>query len=379
MAHQFPCQNCGSVLFYEPGTQFLKCTSCGTENQIPTVKTEVIEEDFLNALSSASSLPAESRIHLSLLKCTSCGAESTVPEHTTATKCSFCGTPSVLKNKIEKDLLRPKYLLPFAINKQNGLIALKKWIASLWFAPSALKQLARLDDLNGIYIPYWTYDSLTLTKYTGQRGVYYYVTETYRVNGKTQTRQVRKTRWYPASGSVQFQFDDVLVPASKSLPQNYARALEPWDLKSLTGFQEHYLSGFQSECYQVNLKDGFEIAKPIMEEHIVRLVHRDIGGDTQMISSLNTQYSKMTYKHILLPIWISAFRFNNKVFRVLVNARTGEVQGERPWSWVKIFFAAAGAAILIYAALCWYESIRYGSTSYGGRGFLDLLNIALGI
>lgn len=377
MAYQFPCQSCGSVLFYEPGTQFLKCTSCGTENQIPAVKTEVIEEDFLRTLATINSIPTENRMHFSVLKCMGCGAESTVPEHATALKCSFCGTPSVLNNKIEKELIRPKYLLPFTINKQNGLIVLKKWIAGLWFAPNALKQLARLDDLNGVYIPYWTYDSLTWTQYTGQRGVYYYETETYRVNGKTETRQVRKTRWYPAAGSVQFHFDDVLVPASKSLPQNYARALEPWDLKSLTGFQEHYLSGFQSECYQISLPEGFEVAKSVMQEHITLLVKRDIGGDTQRIATIDTQYSKMTYKHILLPIWISAFRFHNKAYRVLINARTGEVQGERPWSWVKIFFAALAAAVLAYIVLCWYESVKYGSTSYGGRGLVDVLSLVL--
>lgn len=376
MTHQFPCQNCGSVLFYEPGSELLKCTSCGTENQIPTTHTEIIEEDFVRTLEMLQkNAPDSQQVQISLLKCTGCGAESSVPEKSTALKCPFCGTPSVLKDKIERQLIRPKYILPFAINKQKALKALKDWIASLWFAPSALKQLARMEDLNGVYIPYWTYDAMTTTDYVGQRGLYYYENETYTVNGKTETRRVQKIRWYPAAGTVRFRFDDVLVAASTSLPTKYARALEPWDLPQLKGFQEEYLSGFQSESYQIDLPHGFEEAKVVMKNQIEIFVRRDIGGDAQRILSMNTQYSELTYKHLLLPVWISAFRFRHQLFRVLVNARTGEVQGERPWSMMKLFCAVFGAFALVYGLMCGYEKATYGEMHYGVLAFIDLLNL----
>ena len=131
-------------------------------------------------------------------------------------------------------------------------------------------------------------------------------------------------------------FDDVMVLASKSLPKKYTDALEPWDLQNLTPFSEKYLSGFKTESYQVDVKTGYEEAKTIMDKTIKQLVTKDIGGDEQKIYSTNTSYSNITFKHILLPIWISAYTFKNKVYRFLVNARTAEVQGERPWSWIKI-------------------------------------------
>src|SRR5690606_25027992 len=118
--------------------------------------------------------------------------------------------------------LQPGALLPFGIDRKRAKQLFQGWIAGLWFAPSKLKNVARLDDrLTGIYVPYWTYDSRTTTFYRGQRGEHYWTTETYttRVNGKTvtRTRQVRKTRWWPCSGTVWNRFDDVLVMASHSL------------------------------------------------------------------------------------------------------------------------------------------------------------------
>lgn len=377
MTIQFKCQQCGASLYYEPGTEHLKCTACGSENSINIQSTQIIEEDYNKALQlldeQEKQVPSEEKIHLTLLKCQGCGAETTIKEIQTSSKCSFCGTPSILSAKIEKNLIKPKYLLPFAIDHKQAQLNLKKWIQSLWFAPTALKELVKFDGLNGIYIPYWTYDSFTHTHYTGQRGVYYYETESYTVNGQRRTRQVRRTRWYPASGYVDFQFDDILIPGSHSVPKEKTLELEPWDLNNLVEFKSEFLSGFQAESYQVHLRDGFTDATQIIQSRITELIKRDIGGDTQRIHNRDTEYSKITYKHLLLPIWISAFKYNKTVFRVLVNARTGEVQGERPWSWWKIGFSILSATISVLTISALYEYSAYKEHYYGLRGLTDLL------
>ncbi|MBK6523753.1 MAG: hypothetical protein IPG08_16385 [Sphingobacteriaceae bacterium] len=191
-------------------------------------------------------------------------------------------------------------------------------------------------------MPYWTYDSDTTTSYTGMRGDHYYVTESYRdANGKTQTRQVRHTRWSSASGTVRKDFDDVLICASHSLPTKLTHELEPWDLHELVEHDDRYLAGFLTESYQINIEQGFESAKEIMLDGIRVEVRRDIGGDEQQIISLNADYNNITFKHILLPLWISAYKYADKTYRFTVNARSGEVQGERPWSAWKIFFLVA--------------------------------------
>ena len=80
-------------------------------------------------------------------------------------------------------------------------------------------------------------------------------------------------------------------------------------------------------------------------------IGKDIGGDRQDILKVETTYGRTTYKHVLLPIWISSYRFGDKTFRFLVNARTGEVQGERPYSLIKVALATTAAVVALIGFL----------------------------
>lgn len=344
----FPCSNCGADLTFKPGANSLHCPYCDAENEI-TVAEETIEEmDYEEALANAEK--AENTEERITVKCQTCSAETTLEENVTGGECPFCGSQIVAQRKSTK-AIKPRSLLPFKITRLAAAGRFKEWLKKLWFAPNKLKQFARTDGLNGVYSPYWTYDTKTTTRYIGQRGEHYWVTQSYTTtqNGKTvtKTRRVRKTRWYPASGVVHNGFDDILVLGSHSLPRKYAEKLEPWDLENLVPYTDDFLSGFRVESYTVGLPQGFSDAKQKMKPTIRSTIKRDIGGDEQRISSMNIAYRDVTFKHLLLPIWISAYNFKGKVYRFLVNARTGEVQGERPWSWIKITLAIAAAAAVI--------------------------------
>ncbi len=354
--NHFPCSNCGADLTFKPGTATLHCPYCDAENKIDVAEESIEELDYEAALADAEKAEAtEERL---TIKCQTCGAETTLEENVTGGECPFCGSQIVAQEKSTR-AIKPKSLLPFKVTRKEAALHFKAWLKKLWFAPGKLKKFARTDGLNGIYSPYWTYDARTTTKYTGQRGEHYWETQTYTTteNGKTvtKTRQVRRTRWYPASGVVRNSFDDILVLGSRSLPRKFAEKLEPWDLKNLVPYTEDFLSGFRVESYSVGLPEGFTDAKQKMRPAIRRTIKRDIGGDEQRISSMHVAYRDVTFKHLLLPVWISAYNFKGKVYRFLVNARTGEVQGERPWSWVKISLAIAAAAALIGTAV-WYFS-----------------------
>lgn len=344
----YKCENCGADLTYAPGTTNLKCDYCGTEMVITddSAGGTVEETDFLSYLSE-NNIDDEQKTVIHTVKCNSCGALTTLALHVTSGNCAFCSTPLVVENSQTCTVIKPRYLLPFKIIQKDALSAYKKWIKRLWFAPNNLKKYgSAADKLSGVYIPYWTYDAQTGTDYRGERGTSHTETYTVTVNGKRETRTRTVVHWRPVSGYVEKFFDDVLVLASTSLPRNYTDKLEPWDLENLVLFNEQYLSGFRSECYQINLREGFETAKSVMDNVIRVLIRQDIGGDHQRIHSLSTSHSGIKFKHILLPIWISAYRFNNKVYRFMINGRTGEVQGERPWSWVKITLASLSAAAL---------------------------------
>jgi hypothetical protein len=190
--------------------------------------------------------------------------------------------------------------------------------------------------LRGVYLPFWTYDADTTTDYTGERGDDYTTTESYTAveNGQTvtRTRTVVHTRWSGASGRVSNHFDDVLVPAGGAMPRPIVDRLEPWDLAALVPFADEYLASFESESYRIDLVSGFGLAKEVMQPVIDAAIRADIGGDHQRISQESTDYRDVTFKHLLLPMWVCSYRFRDRVYRFVVNARTGEVQGERPWS-----------------------------------------------
>ncbi|PKP01509.1 MAG: hypothetical protein CVU11_15015 [Bacteroidetes bacterium HGW-Bacteroidetes-6] len=346
------CSDCGAILNFAPGTNHLKCQYCGTENEIFSENAQPVEElDFDKYI--AEHVKSEDTIQIATVKCSACGASSTFQPNIASDNCPFCGNPIVIASGTTCSVIKPMSMLPFKITQKEAYEGFRKWIKKLWFAPSALKKfVTQPDKLKGMYIPFWTYDSDTYSRYTGARGTHYYVTETYTENGQTKTRQVQKTRWTPVSGSVSHFFDDVLIVASNSLPRKYVDKLEPWDFENLTAFDERFLSGFRTETYQIDLKEGFDLAKKVMDSTIRNMVRRDIGGDEQRIYSVSTQYSNITFKHLLLPIWISAYRFKKKVYRFLVNGRTGEVQGERPYSFWKIFFFVLGILAVI-AGLLW--------------------------
>ncbi len=165
----------------------------------------------------------------------------------------------------------------------------------------------------------------------------------------TRTRQVRHTRWSPASGTVSRWFDDLLIPATKSLPPARLAALGPWDLAELTRYEPAYLSGYKAQRYQVDLAGGFELAKQAAAPVIESDARRDIGGDEQRVTRVSTRYSAVTFKHLLLPVYVGAYRFRDRVFQVVVNGRTAEVQGERPYSFWKIFFFVLALVLLAVA------------------------------
>lgn len=357
---QRTCDQCGAKLDFAAGTSVLKCPYCGYELRVSQPETPIAELDYQAFLEKAGG--EKETYEAQRIQCAKCGAETTVPSETTAGICPFCGA-NIISSGSASRLIKPEALLPFRIPQKDAFENFRRWIRSLWFAPNGLKQYAQAEGkLAGVYVPFWTYDSDTTTFYSGERGDYYYTTESYTANENgrsvTRTREVRHTRWSPASGTVFNSFDDILILASKSLPRKYVDSLQPWDLQNLVSYTSDYLSGFRAESYRISLPQGFEEAKEVMAAAIQNSIRQNIGGDEQQIHSVQTQYGKVTFKHILLPVWLSAYRFRDKIYRILINARSGEVQGERPFSAWKIACAILAALVLVAIVILIGSSTR---------------------
>lgn len=356
--YRWPCAKCGAQLRYAPGQTSLTCDYCGLVQEItpeaPGSRARALQElDLARGL--RDDLSGADMVEVRTTSCPNCGAKVEVTGATHATECPFCATPVVLDTGTERQI-KPQAVVPFVLTEGEARQAMIRWMGSLWFAPGTLLEYARKGRaLSGIYVPFWTFDADTASRYSGERGEYYYETRTVnvRVNGRMERREerVRKTRWYSASGRVSRDFDDVLVMASRSLPARLGNELTPWDLGALTGYTPEFLAGFQAEGYTVPLSDGWREAQDRMSNVIREDVRRDIGGDEQRINDVNTDWSDETFKHILLPVWMAAYKYNGKSYRFLVNGQTGEVQGERPWSVWKIAFTVLLVAALAFGAL----------------------------
>jgi DNA-directed RNA polymerase subunit RPC12/RpoP len=365
----FPCLKCGAKVEFDPRSRSLKCPYCGHESAISDEGGGEVEEkdfeEYLDRLESGEGVTLAGRS--SQVRCTGCGATVLLEDKVVTETCPFCGTHLENKPEHAEAMIAPESLIPFAIDLRDARESFNKWLHGLWFAPTELKKIANLGQLSAVYIPYWTYDAMTYTRYTGMRGDNYFDTETYTDSqGKRQTRTVTKIRWWPVSGEVQHFFDDVLVCASKSVPKHLVYKLQPWELHELESFRDEFLAGHKTERYAVDLKEGLVEAKELMQPTILDLIRQDIGGDHQRILTNNTRYLGITFKHCLLPVWVANYHYREKLFQILVNGRTGKVAGERPWSWMKILrlvgLIALAIGLVIALVMAMKKSPRQAAT-----------------
>jgi len=341
------CDGCGAKMVYNAKDQQMKCDNCGTTKPVPTANDLIVEVDFREGL-ALEAAPKGLGIEARAFHCKTCGAVSMVEAKTVNINCTFCDSQNVNEEAYNTQMIKPAGVIPFSITKDKAAEAFKTWIGSGWFRPGNLAKMARPEKFGGMYIPFWTYDAHTDSSWTAEAGYHYYETEHYTDSeGKSQTRQVQHTRWVPASGYFQHWFDDVLVIASKGVEQSRAQEVYPYDLKKVVNYEPSFLLGWKSELYAKDVKQGFEVADKIMDEHIRNQCFKQVPGDTQRNLNVRTKKYKITFKHILLPLWVSAYQFGGKTWQVIVNGQTGKISGGKPYSVIKITLAVIFAIIVI--------------------------------
>jgi Zn finger protein HypA/HybF involved in hydrogenase expression len=351
----FHCSQCGARLEYAPGTTSLKCPYCGHLQAVAAIDT-VIEEHSFDAWAAVPPKP-RAAVGSYRLVCHRCGAQT--DSDNLSDTCPFCAAPIVAETAGD-DQIAPEAVVPFGIDQRAAQDAVKTWVRSRWFAPNKLKKVGATEQLHGTYMPHWTFDAETATDYSGMRGEHYWETETYTENGETRTRQVMRTAWYPAAGHVERFFDDVVVPGSTRLPPDRIDDLAPWPLENAKPYQPDYLSGYRTLRYDLEPDQGLSGAKQRMENVIEGDCRDDIGGDEQRVSSMDVHYAQVMFKLVLLPIWIAAYLYAGKTYQVFVNAHTGEVVGERPYSVPKIAAAVVAALIVLGIVVTLYIRTKNG-------------------
>jgi predicted RNA-binding Zn-ribbon protein involved in translation (DUF1610 family) len=340
-AQSFSCPACGGRAVYDPESQHLKCPYCGAMTPIDTFAFVPNEYPIEEAPDShAGNWGKEARI----MRCQGCGAEIILETNIASDACAFCGSPHIAEEQGNAGIA-PESILPFLVPQKNASERFRNWLRKKPFAPGKAKKLAALGKIAGVYLPHWTYDSNTTSLYHGQAGHYYYVTVpvTVQRNGKTVTemQQERRIRWEPASGVVSNIFDDIMVAGSKRLPEWLLSRVRPFDLSSLVRYQPEFLAGFISEKPSVNVHEGWETAQGIIDTQMRSLARQDIlrHADEANVTHIQTENKDIRYKLTLLPMYLSAFRYKNKFFNVLVNGQNGKVGGQAPVSPIRVIIA----------------------------------------
>jgi DNA-directed RNA polymerase subunit RPC12/RpoP len=347
----FPCSNCGAKLTWDPVGDTLACEFCQTKTPVPRGEGTIVERALDDAGTAARGLGVEMRA----ARCANCGARVCFSTSSTAERCVYCGSASVLAQEANRNALRPESLVPLDLGQREVEERFRKWLRGLWFRPSELKRAKSLAAL-GIYAPFWTFDCRVHSDWSADAGHYYYVTvpKMVMVGGKMKMRMVqeRRIRWVPAFGKRDDAYDDELVCASGLAPELMKR-LGAFDTRALVPYRPEYLAGWRAEEYQLDLEQGWERAQAGVIRSQEGRCAGDVPGDTQRNLRVRNTITGVRWKHVLLPVWSLQYRFRGEVYTVLVNGQSGAVAGQAPISWAKVaaFALVVGLAILAAVAI----------------------------
>jgi DNA-directed RNA polymerase subunit RPC12/RpoP len=351
----FFCPQCGAEMGWDADAKTLDCDYCGYQRE-PDKIGEIVEYDLDEFLRSGAGLAHGYGMDTKSINCQQCGATTAVEPAVTSTECPFCGSNLVLEQETATDIIQPESVVPFQVSQDIALRKYRDWLGRGIFRPGDLVRRAGRGDLFGVYLPFWTFDSEAYSRWRAQAGYYYYETETYTTteNGRrvTKTRQVRKVRWQPAWGQHAGSYDDVLVYATGSVDQSILEKIYPFHTQQLVPYAPQYLSGWRAEQYQINLHEAWVTGKRKIENRERDACIQQIPGDTYQDFHVNTTITDTTFKHVLLPVWIASYPYKGKIYRYMINGQTGEVQGQKPVSWIRVTVAVI--IVLIIAAVIFF-------------------------
>ena len=331
------CPACGAQAEWNPGKQMLVCPFCGNESpyRIDREFGKVAERDLPSALATPSNREVSQQRRS--VQCQSCRAIMTYEADRVGQNCEFCGSPALVAYDDIQSPLKPEGVLPFRIDRTRVRDDIRRWWRSKWLAPGRLAQMALVDTVKSIYIPYWTFDAHAHCPWDAEAGHYYYVDVEGRDHqGRRVVRKEQRVRWEPASGVVDHVFDDDLVPGTTGVSLNLLKQVEPFPTSECVRYDTAFLAGHIVEQFQVALTDAALDSEAQMRATLEQLCAQQVPGDTYRNLAIHPEFSARTFKHLLVPVWLLVYTFGSRSFQVVVNGSTGRMAGTYPYSPWKI-------------------------------------------
>ena len=333
----YKCEGCGAPVEFDPQTQSLRCSHCGLESKID-FDTSVNERSFEELFDCQ---PWQGGIKV--IQCQNCGAKEVLDKNEISSSCPFCGSPSVLEQD-ELAGIKPDSAIPFKLQKQSAASKCLKWLKSRFFAPSHFKKNVKLNSVKGCYLPTWTFDCNTTVFYEGRLGQRY--TETYVVNGKTMTRT--KVRYFNVSGRLDKSYNDIYVKGSEVVNDKYLQRIQPFDMNDYVKYDDKLLAGFEANHYTIQPIDAWHTAEDMIKSQCRQEIVWRYNADEVVYLNLSLTHHSKSFKYLLLPVYISATNYKNKLYNQYVNGVTGKVTGKVPVSPLKVALTClVGVAVLV--------------------------------
>lgn len=326
----FKCPRCGASTAYSAKAAALICAHCGYTEQpdAPVVGRTAPEAEFtVETLERASQGWGRARQEI---HCESCGANFSLDPNELATTCPFCASHRVIaQDETPSGMLRPTHLIPFQIDRARSTNLLYQWMEQGWMYPAKLCQAAHTAQLHGVYLPYWVFSAHLCGDWRAEIG---------RKHTRTTLSGKRKTeiKWTPKSGEINLRIDDMLTPGADKLSARLLGQLYPFDLTALTVYDAAYLAGWQAQAYEVSLRPAWDQARAWMRQQAQAVARRDINARRVRDLELNLDLEKERWRYVLLPVYLVAYRFQDRSYQVMINGQTGEVVGQKPVAWRRV-------------------------------------------
>jgi predicted RNA-binding Zn-ribbon protein involved in translation (DUF1610 family) len=333
----FKCPQCGATTAYSVQDGGLTCTHCGYYEppSKPVVGKGAQEFEFtVETMERAAHGWGEPRTEM---ECKNCGARTLLPVDALTFTCPFCGSNEVIQREAPQDVLRPRFLVPFKVDAASCNALTQEWLGSSWMTPSGLKSLSSQSNYSAIYLPYWTFDSVTHAAWKAEVG--HQKTERYFDGKEWRTRVVTEWRW--ESGKVQQRFEDLIVEGTARLSRLLIEKLKNFDLDQLTPYDPKFLAGMQARAYDVTLEQAWQTARQQMREKTRGACYSQASSTQVRNFSMDLDFSDEKWRYVLLPMYVASYRYQDKPYQVMVNGQTGTIAGQRPVDWRRVGLVAA--------------------------------------
>lgn len=352
MADTIKCPNCSANLMFDAGVQKLTCDYCGASfnpsafSGIPDelssgesiYDTVVATDDLGEAEEQVSEESKNTEYQQTEFKCNSCGATLITDANTSATFCTFCGSPALVGRRLSKEF-EPKYLIPFSVPRERAVEEFKKWARGGRWTPFGFVSDKNIEKLTGLYVPFWLFnvDVHVDAKGTATKSTYSGDTETIKEYSWARQGDL-KWKNIPLDGET--RVDDALM-----------EAIEPFNYKSMIPFDYKYLPGFYADRYDQDASDLSGRCKSRVKQELDNYIKRSLSSYTShRIKEDNSKITAVNANYALLPVWFMSYKYLGKYYYFAVNGQTGEAAGKLPVSPVKktvFFFVALGILAVI--------------------------------